>query len=72
MRTLRESRLLRIWYATDVLAVFGRSPDGVYMAVFLSEDDQTDGVEAWLIEGARAMFPSEIRCFRERLGGTDA
>ena len=68
---LRESRLLRIWYSSDVLAVFGRSPDGVYLAVFLSEDDQADVVEAWLIEEPRAMFPGEVRRYHDRLGGTD-
>lgn len=71
MRMLQETKVLRIWYTSDVLAMFGRSPDGVDLVVFVSEDDHFGGIEAWLIEGARPMFPGEARRFRDLVGGTD-
>jgi hypothetical protein len=69
MRALAESWLLRRWLSDEVLALFGLSPDGVYLVVFVSEDDLDD--DLYVIEGARQMFPGEVRLYQDRFGGRD-
>jgi uncharacterized protein YndB with AHSA1/START domain len=67
MRALAESRLLRRWLSDEVLALFGLSPDGAYLVVFVSEDQLHD--DLYIIEGARQMLPGEVRPYQNRFGG---
>jgi hypothetical protein len=66
-RLLHSSRRLRRQMTEDTNAVFGVTPDGRYLVVFVVESMHEDN--DWDVIAAREMYPDEIAMFEKYVGG---